>query len=124
MYKTDSKEFDNLELIQSNDKIFKKKYKKQKLKTSIYCGNCGKFGHIYRNCNDLITSLGVVLIKINTDNKNIIKDLINQLKVENNETDKTDKESMQIKKNTNDAIPKSFDIFLFSFDNLVKGKGF
>jgi 8-oxo-dGTP pyrophosphatase MutT (NUDIX family) len=31
---------------------------------SIYCGNCGKFGHTYRHCSEPITSIGIILYKI------------------------------------------------------------
>ncbi len=31
---------------------------------NIYCGNCGKIGHIYRRCTEPITSLGVILFQI------------------------------------------------------------
>ena len=33
----------------------------------IYCGNCGKIGHIYKQCNFPIISLGILLYRI-TDN--------------------------------------------------------
>lgn len=29
----------------------------------IYCGNCGKIGHIYKQCNEPITSLGILLYR-------------------------------------------------------------
>ena len=44
----------------------KKKCKKKKanIKKSLYCGNCGKGGHLYRNCTEPITSFGLVNVKI------------------------------------------------------------
>ena len=30
----------------------------------VYCGNCGKIGHIYKQCNEPITSLGILLYRI------------------------------------------------------------
>ena len=32
-------------------------------KNNLYCGNCGKFGHIYRRCTAPITSLGIICYK-------------------------------------------------------------
>lgn len=40
-----------------------KSYNKKKL----FCCNCGKHGHKYSKCNDPITSLGIIAIKINDD---------------------------------------------------------
>ena len=37
-------------------------------KKKIICGNCGKIGHVYRNCNHPIMSLGIVAFKIKNDN--------------------------------------------------------
>ena len=34
------------------------------LKKEIYCGNCGKEGHIYRRCLSPIMSLGIILYKL------------------------------------------------------------
>ena len=45
-----------------------------KNKKNIYCGNCGKKGHIYKKCHYPIISLGIICIKI--DNLNL-NDLIN-----------------------------------------------
>jgi 8-oxo-dGTP pyrophosphatase MutT (NUDIX family) len=42
---------------------------KKKIYKNIYCGNCGKKGHTYKNCKEAITSLGVVLYKINSYNQ-------------------------------------------------------
>ena len=33
--------------------------------TNLFCGNCGKKGHLYRKCVAPITSLGVILFRIN-----------------------------------------------------------
>ena len=57
-------------------------YKQKQQKTKdIYCGNCGKFGHTYKKCSEPITSLGVIVYKIeNIDNKSIIKYLMIQRK--------------------------------------------
>lgn len=37
------------------------------------CGNCGKIGHIYRNCNKPITSYGIICFRNNTSTINIYK---------------------------------------------------
>lgn len=45
-----------------------------------YCTNCGKFGHIYKNCLESITSLGIICFKfVNSLNINpkIIENFIN-----------------------------------------------
>ena len=34
-------------------------------KKKLFCCNCGKYGHKYSKCNDPITSLGIIAIKIN-----------------------------------------------------------
>jgi 8-oxo-dGTP pyrophosphatase MutT (NUDIX family) len=36
----------------------------RKRKYLMYCSNCGKYGHIYKKCNDAITSLGIVAFKV------------------------------------------------------------
>jgi 8-oxo-dGTP pyrophosphatase MutT (NUDIX family) len=38
---------------------------------TLYCNNCGKFGHIYRKCREPITSIGIVLFKIEDIDFNI-----------------------------------------------------
>jgi 8-oxo-dGTP pyrophosphatase MutT (NUDIX family) len=40
------------------------KYMKKKKKRDIYCGNCGKLGHVYKQCREPITSCGVIGYKI------------------------------------------------------------
>ena len=56
----------NLDTNRSNNyniDIVSKKKNKKKTKFNYYCGNCGKYGHIYRNCHEPITSFGIILIK-------------------------------------------------------------
>ena len=38
-----------------------------KKNTSLYCGNCGQPGHIYKKCLEPITSMGVILFQRNTE---------------------------------------------------------
>lgn len=38
-------------------------------KDNIYCTNCGKNGHLFKKCNQPITSLGIITIKITGLNK-------------------------------------------------------
>lgn len=40
------------------------KTKKQASKKYIYCGNCGKYGHVYKKCPEPITSHGIIAFKI------------------------------------------------------------
>ncbi|ARF09232.1 NUDIX hydrolase [Catovirus CTV1] len=35
----------------------------RKTKNNLYCTNCGKRGHDYKNCGDPVTSLGIILLK-------------------------------------------------------------
>lgn len=37
-------------------------------RTTCYCSNCGKYGHLYKNCNEPITSYGIILYKIHNNN--------------------------------------------------------
>ena len=37
---------------------------------NIVCNNCGKYGHTQKQCNEPITSLGIICLKINEANKN------------------------------------------------------
>ncbi len=41
-----------------------KNHQVKKINKRVYCGNCGKIGHIYKNCTDPITSLGILLYRI------------------------------------------------------------
>lgn len=37
---------------------------------NIYCTNCGKKGHDYKNCTEPTTSLGIILIKFDGEIEN------------------------------------------------------
>lgn len=52
-------------------------YLKSNKGKDIYCGNCGKYGHTYKKCDEPITSLGVICYKIE---KKTIKYLLIQRK--------------------------------------------
>lgn len=44
-------------------------YKKNFIrKKRLYCSNCGKYGHKYVKCNEPITSIGIIAIKLKDDN--------------------------------------------------------
>jgi 8-oxo-dGTP pyrophosphatase MutT (NUDIX family) len=60
---------------------FSKKYNfnKKKIKPKLYCSNCGKYGHKYHNCNEPITSYGVILISVASDDPEIVEHLIESL---------------------------------------------
>jgi 8-oxo-dGTP pyrophosphatase MutT (NUDIX family) len=59
-------------LTQTNDYYIQRK--------KICCKNCGKLGHIFRNCKEPITSLGVIAFSIDgIDIENIEKQLITNL---------------------------------------------
>jgi len=72
-----------------------KKKKVKKVKNLIYCGNCGKTGHLYKQCSEPITSIGVILIKISTDNTELVNQLITTMSTNN--TNKTDSDSISLK---------------------------
>jgi 8-oxo-dGTP pyrophosphatase MutT (NUDIX family) len=57
--------------------------KKQKL----YCSNCGKHGHPYKNCKEAITSYGVINILITTDNNQLVETIIDKLSINNDNND-------------------------------------
>lgn len=42
-------------------------YKKYIRKKKLYCSNCGKYGHKYVKCNEPITSIGIIALKLEND---------------------------------------------------------
>jgi len=44
-------------------------YKKKEQYSSCLCSNCGKYGHKYKCCNEPITSMGIILVKIDGSDK-------------------------------------------------------
>lgn len=66
-------------------------YKTELKKTyrNVYCTNCGKLGHEYRQCTDAVISVGVILLKFDYAKiKQIFSDLINssddKINIQNN----------------------------------------
>ena len=53
--------------------------KKTKKKKDIYCGNCGKKGHVYKKCHFPIISLGVICLKYEGLDFNKIIDTANSI---------------------------------------------
>ena len=56
------------------------KYKKNKSK--IYCSNCGRSSHLYRNCREPIISYGIINFLISSDDNIITKNIINRLSID------------------------------------------
>jgi 8-oxo-dGTP pyrophosphatase MutT (NUDIX family) len=54
------------------------RFSKINTKKDVYCVNCGKEGHLFKNCDEPITSYGVVLLNLNLNN-NIKDNIINYL---------------------------------------------
>lgn len=84
-------------------------YHYHNINKNIVCNNCGKYGHTQKQCNDPITSLGVICIKLsNKEIKNCINEFI--IKINKEELRKdiielVDKVTTLNKKN-NDEIRK------------------
>lgn len=56
--------------------------KKNKKKNKFYCNNCGKYGHYYKNCNDPVSSYGVINFVISTDDNKLIDSFINKFTID------------------------------------------
>lgn len=67
--------------ISNSDHWMGHKKGKYKGKTKLYCSNCGKFGHPYKNCKDPITSFGVINILLTTDDQTVIDNLKKQMSI-------------------------------------------
>ena len=75
-----------LELEFQNAINGKKKYKYFKKYTKdLYCCNCGQDGHAYKDCDEPITSFGVILLSISSNDQKMITNIINKLKYNKNE---------------------------------------
>lgn len=46
------------------------------MKKQTYCSNCGNIGHAYKNCNDPITSHGVILFRVPVEDVSIRDNMI------------------------------------------------
>jgi 8-oxo-dGTP pyrophosphatase MutT (NUDIX family) len=66
-------------IIISQNNIKKKKSKK--IKGKLYCSNCGKIGHVYKNCTEPIISFGVINFLILTDDTNVVNRIENELSI-------------------------------------------
>ena len=70
---------EKIEINENNENKFDKKTLKKKeivdtknlkkKRGDIYCGNCGKYGHTYKKCTDPVTSLGIILFRLDKNNK-------------------------------------------------------
>ena len=67
LYSIDNK-IEYIEISNSSELENKETYPKNK--KNIYCGNCGKKGHIYRKCHFPVMSMGIICIKIDKININ------------------------------------------------------
>tara|TARA_B100000963_G_C22616489_1_gene667616 strand:+ start:1052 stop:2113 length:1062 start_codon:yes stop_codon:yes gene_type:complete len=70
-----------VEINNINELDLNKSYSNNKNKKTVYCGNCGKKGHIYKKCHFPVMSLGVICLKLNNININSI--IKNNYKVNN-----------------------------------------
>ena len=44
---------------------------------NIYCSNCGRVGHVYKKCNDPITSIGIIAFKLENNVENNVENDLN-----------------------------------------------
>jgi 8-oxo-dGTP pyrophosphatase MutT (NUDIX family) len=82
----DTTDIINIENIENNSIITGKKKYKKKSKYVLYCSNCGKNGHTYKNCKDPITSYGIIMINITTNEDNVIENFIDNFKMTTQDT--------------------------------------
>ncbi len=68
--------------MNNTDLQYPKKRKFKRTKGKMYCSNCGKYGHPYKNCNDPITSFGIINFLISTDDDNLIDTIIKELSID------------------------------------------
>ena len=101
-------EFENAILEDRKLKKFKTKFKKES-----YCSNCGIDGHQYRECIEPITSFGVILVSISSNDDHM---LINMLDSENIIEEKKDNIDENVGININNV--NDINIFCQYRDNI------
>lgn len=65
----------------SSNRKKNKNYKNNKsaVYKNTYCGNCGKHGHVYKNCKEPVISYGVIVVKIDQNNdENSLSDIFKE----------------------------------------------
>ena len=70
----------------NNSNLNTKKKSTKKVKTKIYCNNCGEYGHGFKSCSEPITSYGLINIDLNGLEKDQIKDIKDKLKLNTKKT--------------------------------------
>lgn len=59
--------------------MYSNKYKVNR--RDLYCINCGKNSHIFKNCKEPVTSYGIILVSLNVEDI-LKKELINELNID------------------------------------------
>lgn len=62
--------------------MFVNKFRRHNLKKDLYCLNCGKNDHLFKNCKDPITSYGIILISLSGIEDKIKEDITKKLNIE------------------------------------------
>lgn len=98
----------------NNYKHENNEYKKKEGYSNCLCSNCGKYGHKYKFCSEPITSMGVILVKIDSTDKMSDKEIC--MMFDNSE------EKINITKKTQGIRCKNnFEMNLFSLNkNKIK----
>lgn len=78
----ESEDSNDLDIEIDTEDTSKKKPVFKKKKNKFYCSNCGKIGHLFKHCNDPVTSYGVITVLIGSENLSIITELIKQMTVD------------------------------------------